>query len=184
MFVDYLQLGIDHILDPKGLDHVLFIVVLCAPYLFRDWKKVILLASAFTIGHTLTLALSSLNYIKINADLIEICIAVSIALTAINNIVQKERTLKLKFLVATVFGLIHGMGFSNFFKSILGNDDILMPLLAFNLGVEIAQIIIILCVLFLAFFVVEKMAFKRKQWILFLSIPVLLWSIKLIVERI
>jgi len=185
MFTSYLQLGFEHILDPKGLDHVLFILVLTVPFVLKDWKKVVLLATAFTIGHSLTLALASLNIIKVNASLIEILIAASIFVTAIFNIIGENRnTINLKYPTALIFGLIHGMGFSNFFKTILGKDDIILPLFSFNLGVELAQIVIVLITLVFGYIVVNYLKLKQKKWVYAVSIFVLIWSLRMIFERI
>ena len=183
MFGQYLNLGFEHILDPNGLDHVLFIVILTAPYLLKDWKKVIVLATAFTVGHSLTLALSSLDFIKVNGQFVEICIALSILVTAIYNVIQSGQQIKTRYIAALIFGLIHGLGFSNFFKAILAGDSILLPLLAFNLGVELAQIIIVIAVLLLAFLAVNKFKLQQKIWIMILSVPVLIWSVKMVLER-
>ncbi len=185
MFKSYFQLGIEHILDPNGLDHVLFIIVLAVPFLIKDWKKVVILATAFTIGHSLTLALSSLDVIKVNASMIEMLIAISIFLTAAYNIIfiRKEQ-ITYRYSIACIFGLIHGMGFSNFFKSILGKDDILLPLLAFNLGVEAAQVIIVMGILLLAYIIVELLKLPQRIWISGLSGIVIILSIQMILERI
>lgn len=185
MFSEYLKLGFEHILDPDGLDHVLFILVLAVPYFIKDWKHVVWLATAFTLGHSLTLALASLNLIKVNSQLIEILIALSILVTGILNIKDmKKKSFNIKYPLALIFGLIHGMGFSNFFKSILGKDDIVMPLLAFNIGVELAQIIIIAITLLLTFLLVAKLKIKHAHWITFVSLAVIALSLKMIFERI
>lgn len=185
MFGSYLKLGLEHILDPNGLDHVLFIVVLTAPFLIKEWKKVIILATAFTVGHSLTLALSSIDFISVNASAIEIGIAVSIMITALYNLLDsKNLPLNTRYLIAGLFGLIHGMGFSNFFKSILGNESILVPLLAFNIGVEVAQIIIVIIVLTLSHILVDRLKLSRTIWLYTISSMVLIWSIKMILERI
>ncbi len=184
MFSSYFKLGLEHILDPKGLDHVLFIVVLTVPFLLKDWKKVIILATAFTIGHSLTLALSSLDIISVNSRIIEICIAVTILFTAVFNIVLKSyHRLSERYLSALIFGLIHGMGFSNFFKAILGNNEILLPLLAFNLGVELAQLIIVVMVLLLGHLIVKYLKLKLSLWKNAISFIVIIWATKLILER-
>ena len=153
MFKTYLELGTTHILDLAGLDHLLFLVALVITYSISQWRPVVILATAFTLGHSVTLALSSLDLIKVNSQWIEILIAVSIAYMAAYNLYKPESrgNDKLKYASAMIFGLIHGMGFSNFFKSILGKDDLLLPLFAFNVGVELAQVAIVLVVLILSF---------------------------------
>jgi hypothetical protein len=185
MFTSYLKLGFEHILDPNGLDHVLFILVLTVPFFLKDWKKVVLLATAFTIGHSLTLALASSNIIKVNSAMVEILIAVTIFITAVFNIVEVNKNkVSVKYATALIFGLIHGMGFSNFFKTILGKDEILLPLFAFNIGVELAQIVIVLMTLVLGFISVQFFKIKQKYWVYGVSGIILLWALKMIIERI
>jgi len=185
VFQSFLELGFEHILDPNGLDHVLFIIVLTVPYLLKDWKKVILLATAFTLGHSLTLALASLNIVRIDSSLIEILIAVSIFITALNNLMQKPGTnMTRAYMMASFFGLIHGLGFSNFFRSIMSKDEILLPLFAFNLGVELAQIVIVLMLLIVNYLLIEKLKLKHRIWIWGLSLLVMAWSCQMIFERI
>ncbi|MBT8234375.1 MAG: HupE/UreJ family protein [Bacteroidia bacterium] len=185
MFSSYFKLGLEHILDPNGLDHVLFILVLTIPFLLKDWKKVVLLATAFTLGHSLTLALAALDIVNVNSQWVEISIAITILLTALLNILQNENlTNKMRYSTAAIFGLIHGLGFSNFFKTILGKDELILPLFAFNIGVEAAQIIIVLATLILGYILVEKGKLKQKYWVNGISVFVAVWAIKLIVERI
>jgi len=184
MFSGYLQLGLEHILDPNGIDHVLFLIVLVILFDIRQWKEVLILATAFTLGHSVTLALAASGTIPVNSQWVEILIAASIALTAIMNLIISEvkGSMKLRYVSALIFGLIHGMGFSNFFKTILGDESLVLPLLAFNIGVEIAQIIVVLVVLILTHLLM-KLNIKRKLIINFSSIIILIWAIKLIVER-
>jgi len=185
MFTSYLNLGFEHILDPGGLDHVLFIAVLSAPFLIKDWKKVLILVTAFTIGHSITLGLASLNIIKINGQLIEILIAASIIVTALINLLDSASKKMLpRYATASIFGLIHGMGFSNFFRSVLGNEDIVLPLLAFNIGVELAQIIIVICILVFSHVLIQRLKMNPKLWLWLISTPVAVYAFKLILERI
>ena len=185
MFKGYLQLGLEHILDPNGIDHVLFLIALVILFDIRQWKQVLILATAFTIGHSLTLALAASGTIPVNVKWIEILIAASIGITAFMNLIVSEvgSSQKLRYLSALIFGLIHGMGFSNFFKTILGDESLVLPLLAFNIGVEVAQVIVVLAVLLITYIFV-RLGVKKKYLILFSSMMILIWSIKLIVERI
>src|SRR5687767_1448094 len=146
----YFSLGKDHILDySNGYDHILFVIALCALYQMRDWKQVLILVTAFTLGHSLTLALSTLDIISVRADLIELLIPVTILITAVSNIFRKEdnlstRDLQINYFYAGFFGLIHGLGFSTYLKAILGkNQSIVSQLFAFNIGLEFGQIIIV-----------------------------------------
>lgn len=170
MFSTYFQLGLEHILDLQGADHMAFIVVLCSIFLLADWKRVILLATAFTLGHSLTLALAALDLIPVNSGLIETLIPITIMLTALFNMAYPRRSsiLHWDYLLAAGFGLIHGMGFSNFFKSMFSQkSDMFLPLLSFNLGVEMGQIVIILALLLLSWFFVDRLGIRRRDWTLF-----------------
>src|SRR4030095_5285467 len=151
----YFQLGRDHIADWKGYDHILFVTALCLRYLLKDWKKVLILVTAFTIGHSITLALSVLNYVTLSVRWVEFLIPVTIVVTALSNIWQKDFQFKSRFpliyFFALFFGLIHGLGFSNYLKSLLGKTtNIVSELLAFNLGLEFGQILIVLVVLLIS----------------------------------
>ena len=177
MFSDYLSLGLDHILDTNGYDHILFIATLCAFYVPNQWRKILILVTAFTIGHSLTLALSALETVSINVTLIETLIPITIILTGLFNIFafRKSETgnqnVYLNYLIALGFGLIHGLGFSNYFKAILGKEEsIIQPLLAFNIGVEIGQIIIVAVVMTLAFVVINILKADKKYWTIPMSI--------------
>src|SRR5215211_4882222 len=144
----YFQLGLEHILDWQGYDHMLFIAALCLRYLLKDWRKVLILVTAFTIGHSITLALSVLSYINIPSAWIEFLIPVTIVITALSNLFQPNTEPKRKFpliyFYALFFGLIHGLGFSNYLKSLLGRGtSVVSELLAFNLGLEAGQLIIV-----------------------------------------
>jgi len=170
----YFQLGRDHIADWKGYDHILFVTVLCLRYLLKDWRKVLVLVTAFTIGHSITLALSVLNYVTVSVKWIEFLIPVTIVITAISNIWQKDFQFKTRFpliyFFALFFGLIHGLGFSTYLKSLLGKTtNIVSELLAFNLGLEFGQILIVLLVLFVSWICITLLKFPRREYLLFLS---------------
>ncbi|WP_176842519.1 HupE/UreJ family protein [Chitinophaga filiformis] len=172
-FVMYFQMGWQHIVDWEGMDHILFIAALCAVYLLEDWRKVLVLVTAFTIGHSITLALSVTNVVFIKSSVIEFLIPVTIAITAFSNVIRKQTVpgkLQINYFFAGFFGLIHGMGFSGYLKSLLGTQtNIVRPLLAFNLGLEFGQILIVTGVLLLAAIVVNIRRVKRRDWNLFLS---------------
>jgi len=202
----YIQLGFEHILDPKGYDHILFVVALCAIYMLRDWKKVLILVTAFTVGHSLTLALSSLKILNISSSLVETLIPVTIVLTCIfnifkawnlqdtsSNIPEKDildspitQVEELKegvmgnYLLALGFGLIHGLGFSNFFKAMMDKDEsIVLPLLNFNIGVELGQIIIVIATLILGYIMVQLFKVKRRIYTIGLSSLIMVWAVYL-----
>ncbi|HCM75949.1 MAG TPA: HupE / UreJ protein [Cytophagales bacterium] len=172
----YFVLGKDHILDyANGYDHILFVVALCAIYLTRDWKKILILVTAFTVGHSVTLALATLDVIAVNEKLIEFLIPLTIFLTAFGNLFRKEESYSTKpvqtnYLLALVFGLIHGMGFSNYLKAILGKDHtVVTQLLAFNLGLEFGQIIIVGIFMAISFLLVDLIHVSRRDWKMVIS---------------
>jgi len=170
----YFQLGRDHIANWKGYDHILFVTALCLRYLLKDWKKVLVLVTAFTIGHSITLALSVLNYVTISVKWVEFLIPVTIVLTALSNVWQKDFQFKTRFpliyFFALFFGLIHGLGFSNYLKSLLGHEtNIVGELFAFNIGLEFGQILIVMCVLVISWIFISLFRIPRREYLLFLS---------------
>lgn len=182
MFKTYFELGFEHILDINGYDHVLFIISICLLASLSHWKKLLVLVTAFTIGHSLTLALSTLNIISIPANLIETIIPVTIILSCLDNIYQsgKENHYSPKYLIILIFGFIHGMGFSNFFKAILGKEEnIVLPLLSFNVGVEIAQLVIVVATI-LFIFILQKLGIKQRYINISGSILIILISLYLL----
>lgn len=183
----YFGLGLSHILDIKGYDHILFVIALCTIYTFVDWRKILVLVTAFTIGHSLTLALATLKFISVNASFIEFLIPVTIAITSASNLFNtqshNQKAISLNYFFALFFGLIHGLGFSNFLKSLLGKESsILEPFLAFNLGLELGQIVIVMAFLALTFISINLLKIRQKLWIQTVSIIVFLVSIYLIFE--
>ncbi|MBX2818399.1 MAG: HupE/UreJ family protein [Rhodothermaceae bacterium] len=179
-FFVFLRLGFDHISDISGYDHMLFITALCAIYYIKQWKQLLVLVTAFTIGHSITLALATLNLVTINADLVEFLIPVTILLTSIVNIVPLVRYKKnlteqrgewyTKYALALGFGLIHGLGFSNFLRAMLGGEDhLFMPLLAFNIGLEAGQLVILLAILLVSTVMIRIVGLAQRDWGLLLS---------------
>jgi hypothetical protein len=170
-----MELGWDHILQRDGLDHKLFVIALASLYQLSDWKKVLILVTAFTIGHSITLALATLGVIPFNIELIEFLIPVTIFLTAFSNLFRKEykiatRKVQTNYLLALIFGLIHGLGFSNYLRTILGkNNEIASQLLAFNLGLEVGQIIIVAIFLVISFIFVDLFGVARRDWRMVIS---------------
>jgi len=189
VFELYYRLGIDHILDFKGYDHILFIITLCSVYSIRDWRRIIILVTAFTIGHSLTLVLATLNIIHANRDLIEFLIPLTIFLTALANMITRKekvsRTLHaLKYAAAMFFGLIHGLGFSNYLRLLLGQEKgIVKPLFGFNLGIETGQLMIVLVIMILTFIAVDILKLKRREWNVALAGAGMGISLVLMIER-
>lgn len=187
----YFSLGKDHILDYRnGYDHILFVIALCALYLLRDWKQVLILVTAFTIGHSITLALSTLSIVNFSVELIEFLIPVTILITAVSNIFRNEedlsnRAVQLNYVYAAFFGLIHGLGFSTYLKSILGRDkSIISQLFAFNLGLEFGQIIIVAIFLITSFILIDLFGVSRRDWKLVISSAVAGIALILIKDKI
>lgn len=185
----YFTEGIRHITDPDGFDHMLFVITLCAFYKFHESKKLLWLVTAFTLGHSVTLALSSLDILRVNQTLVEFLIPVTILLTSIFNITfqqKQEHKFSYNYLFALTFGLIHGMGFSNFFRSMMmGIQDgsIAGPLFGFNLGIEAGQLVIV--AVFLAGLFVYERIFNgdHRDWKIFFSGGGALLSISLILGQ-
>ena len=169
------EYGINHVLDINAYDHVLFLIVLTVPYVFKDWKRVLLLVSMFTLGHTLSLVLAAYNVVSVNAAVVEFLIPITILIAALFNVftagkgAQKEKV-GILFLTTLAFGLIHGLGFAREFQMLLGDtDNKLVLLLEFALGIELSQVIIVFVVLFLSYIVQTIFRFTRRDWIMVIS---------------
>ena len=179
-FLVYLRLGFEHIADVRGYDHILFVAALCAGYEPRHWRPLLVLVTAFTVGHSVTLAAATLRWITIDSDLVETLIPATILVTSLVNVVtsnpsskdrlETRRARVLKYLLALGLGLIHGLGFSNFLRALLGAErGIALPLFSFNLGLEVGQIGIVTVVLVLTFSLVRWARMRPHDWTLFLS---------------
>ncbi len=187
MFQVYLRLGIDHILNVSAFDHIVFIVALCAMYAATDWKRILILVTAFTIGHSITLAMSSLNIISIKTEVIEILIPITILITALQNLFVKpkpDQRWRPNYFLALFFGFIHGMGFSSYFKALLGREtSIVLPLFGFNLGVEVGQLCIVACIMVVNYLFVSVGKVKQNKWNLVVSVIAALLSVYMIIQR-
>lgn len=181
----YFKLGYTHILDLAGYDHMLFLVALMAAYTFKQGRGLLVLITAFTIGHCMTLIVAGKGWFSVDSGLVEICIAVSIALTALFNLVNiKTERPTLRYMVALFFGLIHGLGFSGFLRALIGQEEVLWrPLLYFNLGVEFGQIVFVCLVLIINYLFVRYGGLKQRFWTIFMSLVALAWSLWMIFER-
>lgn len=171
----YFQLGLEHILDKNAYDHLAFVIALTALYQMIDWKRILILVTAFTVGHSITLALATMKMISVNMDIVEFLIPFSILLTAFTNLFVKEsaiysRKLHPNYFLALGFGLIHGLGFSNYLQAILGKEEsIAWPLFAFNVGLEAGQIIIVGMFLLMGFIFVSIFGVARRDWKIIVS---------------
>jgi hypothetical protein len=187
-FTFYLQQGWHHILSWDALDHILFILALCAVYLLSNWKQVLVLVTAFTIGHSITLALSAFNLLAINDNLVEILIPCTILATAIFNVLQKDfsaKNLRLNYFLALLFGLIHGLGFANTLRFMLAKgQSIGWSLFSFNVGLEMGQIVVVTIILLVSYLMVDILKLQRKWWVWALSAVAFCIALKIIIERV
>lgn len=182
------QYGINHVLDIKGYDHLLFLMVLAVPYVFKDWKRVLLLITMFTLGHTLSLVLATYGIVTVNGKLVEFLIPVTILIIAVYNVFTaskkgKGNKIGLLFFTALFFGLIHGLGFARYLKMLAGqSENKIELLLEFALGIEIAQVIIVFVVLFLGFLGQTIFRFSRRDWVMVVSAVVVGLVIPMIIQ--
>ncbi len=183
----YFNLGWEHIISKDALDHQLFIAALAAIYLLKDWKQVLILVTAFTIGHSLTLALSVYDVIRFSTKWVEFLIPLTIVITACTNLLQKQftaRSIRINYFLALSFGLIHGMGFANSIRWILAEDQqIGWSLFAFNVGLEAGQVVLVFLLLMLAYVIVTLLKVARRDWVIFLSAAVFGLALKMVLER-
>lgn len=181
----YFRLGTNHILDLSGFDHILFVVVLCSLYSIADWKRILILITAFTIGHSLTLALAIFQLVSVNSDLVEFLIPVTIAITAVGNVLNSKTSkgVQVNYFFAIFFGLIHGLGFSNYLKALLGNEEsVLNPLFAFNIGLEAGQLLIVLIFILFSLILLKIFKINRKQWTIVTSSIILGMALMMIID--
>jgi hypothetical protein len=187
-FSIYFGEGWKHIANLRGIDHILFIAALSLRYQFADWRKVLILVTAFTIGHSITLALSVFNIVNYSQAWIEFLIPVTILITAFSNLFVKKFAFKGRFpaiyFFALFFGLIHGLGFSSYLKGELGRGSgILIPLLAFNLGLEVGQLLIVFAILLISFIFVTIFKTSRREYLLYLSGGIFALALQMAIER-
>ena len=191
----YLNLGLEHITDPLGYDHILFILAMSANYRLREWKKLLILVTAFTIGHSLALAMAMLKIVPVNAAFIEFLIPLNIFTTCLLNLnkplsnqisflnIDKGKNL-MNYFIILGFGLIHGLGFSNFLKeTLVENESLFIPLLAFNLGLEIGQIFILGIFLIFNFIILEVLRKQPRDWSIFISGAIASLSLMMLLEK-
>jgi len=187
-FVFYFKLGWEHIISADALDHQLFILALVAIYSYKDFKQVLILVTAFTIGHSLTLLLSVLDIIRFESKWVEFLIPCTIVITALSNLFRREFSLKairINYYLALGFGLIHGMGFANSIRMMLAKDqNIGWGLFGFNLGLEAGQVFIVVMILAVTWCIFNYTHVKRLTWVLFVSAAVFSLALKMALERI
>lgn len=166
--------GWEHIVDINAYDHLLFVMTLCAAFKLMQWKQILVIITAFTIGHSGTLILSALDIIPANSKLIDTLIPFTIVITAITNVMnydkqEKFSDTKIKYGIALVFGLIHGLAFASNFKFMLFSDSIIMPLFLFNIGIEVGQLFIVLIFMLLLWLYTKVIKGEHYKWNLFVS---------------
>ncbi len=179
--------GFQHILDWNGYDHILYVVVLCALFSMKEWKSLLILITAFTIGHSLTLIASAFHVIVIKQSLIEVLIPLTIITTCFSNIYFKNKqriNYQFNYALALLFGFIHGMGFSYLLTSLLGKEEsILLPLISFNIGLEIGQLSIVITMLLFSVFLIRFTRIKPAVWVTLVSSTVLVIATFLFIQR-
>ena len=188
-FILYLNMGLQHVLDFSAYDHILFLIALAVIFSFHQFKKVLWLITLFTVGHSLTLALSAYGVLKIDVKIIEFLIPVTIGITAVVNILNSNKNNaskdKINLVFALFFGLIHGLGFSNYFRMMIGREeDKLMPLIEFALGIEVAQVIIVFGILTIGSVLQTFFKVTKRDWIMVTSAIVLGFVIPMMTERV
>ncbi|MBP6479143.1 MAG: HupE/UreJ family protein [Chitinophagaceae bacterium] len=183
----YFEIGWEHIISQNALDHQLFNAAIAAIYLLKDWKQVLILVTAFTIGHSVTLALSVFDVIRFNSSWVEFLIPCTIIITAGSNLFQKKftpKSIRINYFLALAFGLIHGMGFANSIRFMLASDQSVgWGLFGFNVGLEVGQIVVVVVLLLLAYLIINIFRVNRREWVIFLSAAVFSLALKMALER-
>ena len=184
----YFGLGWEHIMNWQALDHLLFIAALTTIYLLKDWKQVLILVTAFTIGHSLTLALSVLDIIRFPSNWVEFLIPCTIVVTAFSNLFQKKftpKSIRINYFLALFFGLVHGMGYANGMRMMIARDQSLgWSLFGFNVGLEAGQILVVIFILLLSWAITTLFKINRRDWVIFLSAGIFSLALKMALERI
>lgn len=185
----YFEIGLRHVLDLSAYDHVLFLIALTVPYTFKDWKRLLILVSIFTIGHTVALLLSVFGVIIIKGNLVEFLIPITILIVAFFNLFtagksSKNESISVVVFITLFFGIIHGLGFASYFKSLLGGSpqSKLLPLSEFALGIEFAQIAVVFVVLILSYVIQTLFRFSKRDWTLVMSSFIIGVVLPMIVE--
>jgi hypothetical protein len=186
-FVFYFKIGWEHIINWSAVDHLFFIAALAAIYMLKDWRQVLILITAFTIGHAITLVLSAKNIIEVNNRLIEFLIPCTIVITAVSNLFLKNftpRSIRINYFLALFFGLIHGLAFAQTLKwMIAGDQNFWTAWLSFSVGLELGQILVVLIILLLAQILVGYLKLNRQYWVTIVSVMVLGLALKMAIER-
>ncbi len=187
-FMFFLQLGWEHIISADALDHQLFVIALIVAYGLKNPGKILILITAFTIGHSITLALSVFDLVRIDSAWVEFLIPLTIFLTALDNVLMyrnKGTLMKMNYVLALIFGLIHGLGFANTARMMLAKEQsIAIPLLGFNIGLEVGQIVVVAVFMLISYVVLRFLKVPEKYWTIGISVLIALFSLKMVIERI
>lgn len=183
----YFKLGFDHVLDPSGLDHFYFLIALTLPFMFREWQKLLIWVSIFTLGHTLSLFASNFKWILVDGKWVEFLIPITIGITCLSVLFKQRNTVPKASWINSItlfFGIIHGFGFGRYFRMIsIDDENVAISLLEFALGVEFAQVVIVLSMLLTNFLVIRVFGFKIQKWELIVAALVLSQAISMTVEN-
>ncbi len=186
-FTFYFSIGWEHIINTEALDHIFFIAALAAIYMLKDWRQVLILVTAFTIGHTITLILSTKRIVEINESWVEFLIPCTIVVTAISNLFQKSFTTKairINYFLALFFGLIHGLAFANTLRMILAPEQsFALSMFSFSVGLESGQILIVFIILLLSQFFIGVLKIQRLHWVIFVSAVVFGLAMEMALQR-
>lgn len=186
-FTFYFKIGWEHIITIEALDHILFIAALAAIYMLKDWKQVLILITAFTIGHTITLILSTKELVEVKESLIEFLIPCTIVITAISNLFQKSFTpkaVRINYFLALFFGLVHGLAFANTLRMILASDQsFALSMFSFSVGLELGQVLIVAVILLLSQLFIRVLNVDRRHWVIFVSAVVFGLALEMALER-
>lgn len=180
----YMQLGFEHILDLGAYDHMLFLLVLVAPFGLKNWKALLALVTAFTLGHASTIVLTTMDLVSVKSAIVELAIAITILISAIYHYFHASTKVNLYvYAVTLIFGCIHGLGFASYLSSMLG-DKVLMPLIGFNLGVELGQVIFVLLILIVRQIATQLLNLNPKWWRLSVCGLGIILALMMVIERI
>lgn len=186
-FSFYFGMGWEHIISFEALDHILFIAALASIYMLKDWKQVLILVTAFTIGHTITLILSTRELVQVNDSLVEFLIPLTIAFTGISNLFIRNytaRSIRINYVLALFFGLIHGLAFANILRMIIASDQsFALSMFSFSLGLESGQILVVLVILLLAQAIIGLLKLDRRKWVFFVSAIVIALALNMAIDR-
>src|SRR2546423_1359244 len=186
-FSFYFKIGWGHIVNKEALDHIFFIAALSAIYMLKDWRQVLILVTAFTLGHSITLALSTLRIVEVPSAWVEFLIPCTIFFTAISNLFLKDftpKSIRINYFLALFFGLIHGLAFANTLRMIIAHDqNFALSMFSFSVGLELGQILVVLIILIFSQFLISMLKVNRRNWVIFISAAVFALALEMAIQR-